>query len=144
MNKLLILQGLQGSGKSTFAKELCEKHPNEWVRVNRDDLRNMAGKYNVPKREDLITDWENMCIIETLKNKYNVIIDATNLNQARNEDRIKLIKKRLAKEGYYFSFEVEYKQFDVPLEECIRRDALRPNPVGEQVIRNFHTKYFVK
>ena len=40
--KLLVLQGIPASGKSTYARELV-KNSGAWVRVNRDDLRNMRG-----------------------------------------------------------------------------------------------------
>ena len=56
MKTILILRGLQGSGKTTFAKEWVNKDPESRVRFNRDDIRNMLGKYWVPKRESLITD----------------------------------------------------------------------------------------
>lgn len=44
MLKVMFLQGLPGSGKSSFAKNYCIKN-KDWVRINRDDLRHMRGKY---------------------------------------------------------------------------------------------------
>ena len=40
-----------------------------------------------------------------------------------------------------YSYEIEFKDFFIPLEECIRRDAVRPNPIGEKVIRDTWRKY---
>lgn len=74
--KLLILKGLPASGKSTWAREHCEKN-KDWVRVNRDDLRNMRGLYWLPKQEKLITKWEDACLISALESGYNVILDST-------------------------------------------------------------------
>lgn len=55
--KVIVLQGLQGSGKSTFAKVWANELPTSRVRVCRDDIRNMLGKYWVPlKRESCYTD----------------------------------------------------------------------------------------
>lgn len=38
MKQMFITVGISGSGKSTFAKELC-KTDKSFVRVNRDSLR---------------------------------------------------------------------------------------------------------
>jgi hypothetical protein len=40
-----------------------------------------------------------------------------------------------------YEYEIEFKDFFIPLEECIRRDAMRPNPIGEKVIRDTWRKY---
>ena len=45
IRKVLVLRGLQGSGKSTFAKQWVNEDPEHRVRFNRDDIRNMLGKY---------------------------------------------------------------------------------------------------
>ena len=132
--KLLILKGLPGSGKSAWARKFCEENTN-WVRVNRDDLRDMRGKYWVPKQEKLITKWENKCIISAFEMGYSVILDATNLNDDRNRNRIEELRLL----GFEFSTEV--RLFDTSLKECIRRDLIRSNSVGEDVIRNMHDKY---
>lgn len=40
MPKLILCRGIQGSGKTTWAKQYCKEHPNT-IRVNRDDIRQM-------------------------------------------------------------------------------------------------------
>ena len=51
-----------------------------YVRVCRDDLRRMRGKYWIPEQEDLITSWEMDSIALGLHHGLNVLVDATNLN----------------------------------------------------------------
>lgn len=131
--KLLILQGLPGSGKSSWAKEFI-KDKSDWVRVNRDELRSMRYPYWVPKQESLITEWEDFCVKSALDKGYNVILDATNLNKDRIKNKV---KERFARDD----LKVEYKFFDVPLETCINNDLKRENSVGEKVIRGMYEKY---
>ncbi len=38
-------------------------------------------------------------------------------------------------------YDLEFKNFFIPLEECIERDSKRPNPIGEEVIRKTYEKY---
>ena len=52
MSKLVIMRGLPGSGKSTWAKAWVNEDPINRVRLNWDDMRNMMGPYWVPERED--------------------------------------------------------------------------------------------
>ena len=138
MSKLLILQGPPASGKTTYARELATKD-SSYIIVNRDSLRRMRGKYWLPEQEDLITSWEMDCIALGLHHGYNVIVDATNLNQ-KTLDRI--LNLGNVKNG---NAEVEYKMFDTSLEECIRRDSLRgEDKVGREVIERFYNKYISK
>lgn len=37
MSKIILCRGIQGSGKTTWAKQYCKEHPNS-IRVNRDDI----------------------------------------------------------------------------------------------------------
>ncbi len=132
--KVLILKGLPGSGKSTWAKEYCEKH-TDWVRINRDDLRNMRGLYWLPKDEDLISQWEKTAIAEALAYEKNVIVDATNLNPKYLNNLRHMIYQENP------SHTIEEKVFDVSPEECIKRDLKRPNSVGADVIWGMYFKY---
>lgn len=36
---------------------------------------------------------------------------------------------------------LEFKNFFIPLQDCIERDSKRPNPIGEEVIRKTYEKY---
>ena len=38
MNNLIIMCGIPGCGKSTYAKKLIELHP-DWIYVSRDEVR---------------------------------------------------------------------------------------------------------
>ena len=77
--KLLILVGAPGSGKSTFARYFIRTEDN-WVRVNRDDFRLMqfGDSLMSPFYEERITKMVEASVIALLKNRTNVIIDATN------------------------------------------------------------------
>ena len=43
MKKVIITKGLPGSGKSTWAKKLIDKNPNQYKRINKDDLTSGIG-----------------------------------------------------------------------------------------------------
>ena len=38
-------------------------------------------------------------------------------------------------------YEFEFKNFFIPLQECIERDCKKPNPIGEEVIKKTYEKY---
>ena len=135
VSKLLVLQGIPGSGKTTFARKLVEEDTS-WVRVNRDDLRNMRGIYIIPAQEHLIDEWETYCIKQALIDGYNVVADSTNLNPKT--------VARMQKIADETNSEIEFRMIEIELDEAIRRDSLRPNPVGEQVVRFFYNRYVAR
>jgi predicted kinase len=138
-NKLTILSGLPSSGKSTKAKEIISKN-NDTIRVNRDLLRQML--YFVEKgdhsemsnsREKFVKNLEVEIVKFALKKHKNVVIDDTNFAESTRE-----MWKDIAVEN---KTKVEIIEIDTPVEECIRRDKERPDPVGEAVIRKFAGLY---
>lgn len=131
MAKMIILAGLPGAGKSTLAKKMVKQDPT-YVRVNLDDIRNMLGTSDFNK-EKLVEQIELTSITYAFNQKYNVIVDDTNLNP-KKINKLKAIAKQ-------YNAEVDYKLISTDVEECIRRDALRERPVGEDVIRRFYEKY---
>jgi len=132
--KIIFTVGLPASGKSTWAKEYCTTNI-DFVRVSRDDLRNMRGKYWIPKDEKLITALEVDSVLTALSFGKNVIVDATNLNNGYLEGFITKIKEKFPDSKF------EKKFFDIDVEEAIKRDLKRTASVGEAVIRGMYDKY---
>jgi predicted kinase len=137
--ELLILRGLQGSGKTTFARKWVAEDPDWRFRVNRDDIRK-AGY-------DLL--WglshhmeENVSLSEVaqteaaLKAGLSVVIDATNFRAQVLRNWFAIANK----------LNVPYRvhDLDTTLEECIVNDMNREKKVGEDVIRDFHSRFVKK
>lgn len=127
--------GLPASGKSTWSRAFAEKNAN-WVRVSRDDLRHMRGRYFLPKHEKFITKLEDHAIITALDSGYSVIVDSMNLDA----DRLKARAKKLIQQ--YPNLTVDYKRFDVPLKTCIERDLARANSLGSKTIKEIYKRHF--
>lgn len=130
--KVLFLKGLPASGKSTYAKELVDTQKN-WKRVNKDDIRAMLDNSKWSKaNEKMVIQVRDSIILTAITSGYNIVIDDTNLSPTH----IPHIKEIIEHTG--LNVEYEEKFFDTPLAECIRRDMLRPNPVGKKVIRRMY------
>lgn len=130
MPKVLILKGLPASGKSTYARELMAKEPGKWKRINKDSLREMldGGKWSKERETHILRQRDEM-MSYFLRQGNNIIIDDTNLSM-KHESGIRMLVGS--------PDVVEVKTFDTPVEECVRRDALRTGRehVGEKVIRD--------
>lgn len=139
--ELLITRGLQASGKSTWAKEQVRNDIGNTVRVNKDLLRTMIHNDDFVKgvTEQVILSARDALIEKFLKQGKRVICDDTNLAAHSVKSAAKLAHKHGAK--------VTVVDFDVDVEECIKRDKERAIyrgqvSVGEQVIRDTHARYF--
>ena len=144
--KLILTRGIQGSGKSTWAKDWVAKNPEHRIRINNDDLRKMLGPYWIPSREDLVSNTKKEIALNAMRFGYDIVVDNMNLNPKEVkfwEDIIDAHNntKPVTSDWYKWEYEIEFKDFFIPLEECIRRDAIRPNPIGEKVIRDTWRKY---
>ena len=128
--KVLFLKGLPASGKSTYAKELVDKG---WKRVNKDDIRAMLDNSKWSKtNEKMVLKVRDSIIVTAITGGHSVVIDDTNLSPTH----IPHIKELIEHTGLDVEFEEKF--FNTPLAECIRRDMLRPNPVGKKVIRRMY------
>ncbi len=133
MPTLTITRGLPGSGKTTWAKQ-----QGGHVRVNRDDLRRMlhGGPLQTGWAEVQVTLAQQAQVEALLRAGVNVVCDDTSL-------RARYVRE-LAELGRAAGATVVVKDFtEVPLDECIARDAVRPEPerVGEEAIRGMWQRY---
>ncbi|HEU4347226.1 MAG TPA: AAA family ATPase, partial [Actinoplanes sp.] len=134
MSRLLITRGLPGSGKTTFASTL---QPYV-VRVNRDDIRRMlhGRRLYTQWAEGQVTAVQRAMVETLLRARANVIVDDTNLRSRTGREWAELAARHGAT--------LEVHDFtDVPLDECLRRDAGRPEGerVGEVGIRRMYDRY---
>ena len=80
MSKIILCRGIQGSGKTTWAKQWVLEDPEHRVRFNNDDIRNMLGKYWVTSREVLVRALRDTCVHRAMDESYDIVIDNMNLS----------------------------------------------------------------
>lgn len=140
-SRIILLKGLPGSGKSTWRKEFIRQNP-KWVYTNKDEIRRnlrlikgIAGDGWNKSLEKDVEEIEYNVVVQYLSGGHNIIIDNTHLDPRHEE------KYRKLAIAWYGDFEVKF--FDVPLEECLRRNALREGEarVPEEAIRNMYNKW---
>lgn len=141
MKKVIICRGLPGSGKSSWAKEEVEKNHNSFKRINMDDLRLMFDNKLVLSKgaEIFMKKMRDIMIVETLKDGKNVISDNTHLSP-KSISHIQQLVEKFNKDNNE-NVQVEIKFFNVPVEECIRRDLKRSNSVGSKVIMDMYNQF---
>lgn len=135
MNKVIVLRGLPASGKSTWAKDYVDRNPGT-VRVNKDDLRAMMHDSKWSKdNERVIVSMRDTIIKNALSLGCDVIVDDTNFHSSHVTNIMNIASELRA------GFEV--KDFDVPLEECLKRNAERSGKarVPDKVIQDMYEKY---
>ena len=135
MAKLICLVGLPASGKTTKAAALLQEYLNAF-RINRDALRTMLHcDVWSDRKEDMTRQVAHVLARHLLRSPQCgvVIIDDTNLSPRTIASWQLTAKEALA--------QCEIIQLDIPVEECLRRDALRENPVGRHVIIGMALQY---
>lgn len=137
MRKLLMLQGLPGSGKSHWALEYASSH-DEVVLVNKDDIRlELAAtgwQWSQENEKDVLAIRDSR-IADALGCGKTVISSDTNFGRKH--------KVRLNELAVKAGAQFEIKRFNTPVDVCIERDATRQGSarVGEEVIRKMATQY---
>lgn len=110
----------------------------------------MLGPYWIPSREDIVSSAKRNFALNGMLLGYDIVVDNMNLNPKEIKFWTDVVNtnngmfddpKTVKSDAVKWEYEIEFKDFFTPLEECIRRDAARPNPIGEKVIRDTWRKY---
>ena len=146
IRQIILTRGIPGSGKSTWAKAWVAESPETRIRLNWDDMRNMMGPYWVPSREP-INKAMMWCAVNTAAycdKPYDIVIDNMNLNPKgwkEVEEWIETYNASHHAKSLNLCYVLYFKDFFIPVDECIRRDAMRSNPIGEKTIKEIWRKY---
>lgn len=146
LRKIIMTKGLPASGKSTYARKLCKQG---YKRINKDDLRLMIDDGIWSKEnEHTVVSARDLLLTVFMLEGHNIVIDDTNFNTEHTQSVREII--RMHNENIATTsldplplYELEIKFFDVPVDTCIKRDALRPNPVGRKVIMDMYKRYLI-
>jgi len=132
-NKFIILSGIPGQGKSTYAKKLALKENAQIICP--DSLRkDVTGSEDDLSRDDYI--WKFLVperVLFWADKKENIIFDATQINR---KARLPMIK-RAQYIGYYI--ECHYMKPDVELAK--KQNVERDRKVPDFVIDDFAKKW---
>jgi len=135
LRTITLTIGIQGSGKTVWSMEQLRLYPGKYKRVNKDSLRAMldADVFDF-KNENFILNVRDSIVERSLMRGYDVIVDDTNFSD-KHWQAMCAIAKRIG------NIRVFEKYFEVDIEEAIKRNATRPNPVPESVIRSLYEKH---
>lgn len=126
MSKLIIMVGLPGSGKSTYATKYTTQ--DRTTLVSTDEIRREL--YGNPETQGNAQEVFNEAyrrIEIALRAGDTVVFDATNL-KARN-------RRYLINKYRPIADTIIAEYINTPIDECIMRDELRSRTVGYEVIQ---------
>lgn len=132
MNILIVMCGLPGSGKSTYANYLTES--GRFASVSTDQVRKeLYGDENIQGngKEVFTTAFKHLRTYGLFKN--NCVFDATNISQHT--------RKRVIKECRNYYDLIICKYIDTPLEVCLHRNSQRERVVPKEVIIRMYKQF---
>ena len=103
MKKVILSDGLPGSGKSTWAKQILNDNPNSYKRINNDTIKN-------PKKA------EKLCL-SLLQEGKSIVIDNMNAQPKTRSVYIEMAKK--------LKIQVRAIYMQTDKETCLYNNSLR-------------------
>ena len=130
--KLILLVGIPGSGKTTYAEKYVNNNDNT-IHLSSDVIRaELWGNEATQGDNNEVFSLMQSRAIESLNNGKNVIYDATNINR-RDRSYIISICPKFVK--------IEAHVIWAPIETCIEHDAARERTVGSDVIHKMLKRF---
>ena len=134
---LILLCGIPGSGKTTWAKNYISKNP-DFVHLSSDAIRaELYGDENIQGNPVEVFTLMHKKAVESLNAGYNVVYDATSMTRKDRASIISMCPK--------FTH-IQCNIIWAPIETCIERDTTRERTVGKEVIdrmlKRFQMPYY--
>ena len=134
---LILLCGIPGSGKTTWAKNYISKNP-DFVHLSSDAIRaELYGDENIQGNPVEVFTLMQKKAVESLNAGYNVVYDATSMTRKDRAGIISMCPK--------FTH-IQCNIIWAPIETCIERDTTRERTVGKEVIdrmlKRFQMPYY--
>lgn len=134
---LIMLCGIPGSGKTTYAKKYVEEYPST-IHISSDEIRaELWGNEATQGDNSKVFSLMQSRTIEALNNGQSVMYDCTNITRKDRSYIIALCPKFV---------KIECHIIWAPIETCIERDAARDRTVGKEVIdrmlKRFQAPYY--
>ena len=131
MAKFIMLAGLPGSGKSTYANELARK--DDFIVHSSDVIRAELGDVNDQSKNDEVFVILHKRIKADLRNGKNVVYDATNLNRKRRIAFLRELKN--------IPCEKHCVLVAAPFEICLSQNKQRDRIVPEEVMHRMYRSF---
>ncbi len=138
---MIILIGISGSGKTTFAEKLLKQN-DKLIRFNRDDFRTQffGNIHTYFERKDLhvweqlISNLEYFSFNQAVKNDYKIIFDNTNLKVSYINRWLDLLNDN--------DIPFVFKFFDCDVATAVERVSKRDNTIIDvKYIKRQYTNY---
>lgn len=134
---LILLVGICGSGKTSYAKKYLETNPNT-IHLSSDKIRaELWGDEAIQGDNSQVFSLMQSRAIEALNNGQSIIYDCTNLTRKERACIISVCPKFVKIEAHIVWARIE---------TCIERDAARERTVGKEVIdrmlKRFQAVYY--
>lgn len=133
--KAWITVGISASGKTYWTSQQDAVDINrDWIRFNVIAPGSDWGTYKFNKsKENEVTKIQEQMVMDAHSKGQDVIISDTNLNPNTRNKWVALLTE--------LGYEVEIKEFPITLEQAYKRDSLRTNGVGQNVIYSQYQKW---
>lgn len=129
MNKIVLLVGVPGSGKTTLAQRLIEKG---YISLNADKIREeLFGDPTVQSDNDAVFSIFFGRLEDELAKGSDVVIDNTNTNPKHRGP----ILQRAIQAGYN---DIQIWVLDTPLDICLERNRARGREVPEDIVTKMY------
>jgi predicted kinase len=130
--QFIMVCGLPGSGKSTYAKELTEEY--QAVHISSDDIRmELFGDYEPGERDTQVFSVMYQRTIDALRNGKNVVYDACNISAKKRSGFLRSLSGTPCNKNLMI--------MATPIEECFRRNKERDRRVPESAIKQMYTHW---